>query len=96
MKISTKLKIATALAVASSVWLAVNVHNNKILKRGMPPGYTLQCDATGRYRACHENGLPLFDLNDPSTKLAAIKRSWDQYDYDTKLAQEKWTNCNDR
>ncbi len=92
----TKSKIATVFLLAALIFLAVCIHNQNILKRGMPPGYILQCDGAGRYRACFTNGRPLFDLDDPSTKLKAMKRAWLQYEFDCARSGEIWTNVSEQ
>ena len=86
------LKISALAVVGLGAWLAVNLYDSHTLKKGMPPGYYLECDAAGRYRACR-GGRALFDLSDPSSKVAAIRRAWVQYEYDSKLAGETWNKC---
>lgn len=74
------------------LWLVLDYRDDNTLKKGMPPGYYLECDDTGRYRACRD-GLPLFCLLDRSSKAAAIRRAWDQYEYERQLAPVNWKKC---
>ena len=93
----TILKTVCVVAVMYGALLAVSVHrDNQTLKRGMPPGYYLECDDAGHYRACHEGRWAVFCLEDPSTKAAAIRRAWDQYEYDEITSAKKWSKVNDR
>lgn len=59
----------------------------------MPPGYCLQREAGGRYRAAFDNGTPLFDVLSDGTKDYAIKRAWQQYEHQQRVAAEKWERC---
>ena len=93
----TIIKTVCVVAVMCSALLAVNVHcKNQTLKRGMPPGYYLECDDAGHYRACHDGRGPVFCLENPSTKVAAIRRAWEQYEYDEQTSKQKWSKVNDR
>lgn len=62
------------------------------IKRGMPPGFYLECSNDGKYRACR-NGRPLLHTDSTGTKYAAIKRAWDQFDYEAKINAQTWSRC---
>ena len=97
MKLKNIIKTVAILAIVSSALLAVSVHrDNQTLKRGMPPGYYLECDDAGHYRACHDGYGAVFCLEEPSTKVAAIRRAWSQYEFDEKTSAQKWSKSNDR
>jgi hypothetical protein len=89
----TSKRIAIAVAVACSVWLAVYLRDQKTLSRGMPPGYYLECDGKNNYRPCHEGGRPVVWWDEYGSKAAATRRAQRQYDYENKLDTHKWVPC---
>ena len=82
--------IAVTMLVTSVAIKLVVSHDEK---RNMPPGYYLECDGSGNYRACWDSGRPLISLGDSSTKAAAIRRAWRQYEYEWKLRTQTWRRC---
>lgn len=95
-----KLKrVLCVAAVACSAWLAVNIYDNQTIKKGMPPGYYLECDGYGNYRPC-QGGRSLYWTRGPGNKAQAIRRAWRQYYYvprpDPQDIPGDWKPCNDR
>lgn len=82
-------------AVGFMCWLAVNLYDSHTIKKGMPPGYYLECDGKGNYRPC-KDGRNLSWISGPGTKAQAIRRAWRQVRWDAEYASENWKPCNDR
>ncbi len=89
------LKISALATVGFGAWLAVNLYDSNIIKKGMPPGYYLECDGKGNYRPC-KDGSYLFWMRGPGSKAQAIRRAWRQVGWDAEAAAENWKPCNDR
>ena len=93
IKLKRVLRVA---AVACSACLSVNIYDTQTIKKGMPPGYYLECDGNGKYRPC-QNGRSLYWARGPGSKARAIRRAWRQYYYVEKTdPQDTWKPCNDR
>lgn len=61
------------------------------VKTNMPPGFELQINRAGNYRAARSGPKrAVFTLDDPSTKEAAIFRAWQQYEFEQSKARETW------
>lgn len=60
-------------------------------KNVLPPGYKIQVNKKGQYRACNYNGIPLFDYQSPHNTIeGAIMRAWRQYNYENPTIVEDW------
>lgn len=89
------IKLLAIAAAGSTCWLAVNLYDSHTIKKGIPPGYLLECDGKGNYRPC-KDGRPLVWIRGPGSKAQAIRRAWQQVEWDAEDATANWKPCNDR
>ena len=88
-----KLTIALVLALTGgTLWLAMDTSDRNVLKKGMPPGYYLECDNAGHYRPCRD-GSPLIWFRGHGSKPEAIRRAWRQYEFDAEKYSSNWKRC---
>jgi hypothetical protein len=68
---------------------AINFADRDEIPKGLPPGYTIEVDNFGYYRACH-NGRPLITLDDKQSKQEATERAWEQYHFELEEKARVW------
>jgi len=72
----------------------VSIHTNMCSqitsKTNVPPGFKLQKNNNGEYRACYNSGCEIYNLSGDNTKQGAIDRALEQYNYIHKDDNVKW------
>jgi hypothetical protein len=83
---ATRRRIATAVAVACSVWLAAcgaRPHDE------LPPGWTVKTSTKGRVQLIRPNGNEVWVVNDNMKE--AIWLAWYLQERDQQLQGETWS-----
>lgn len=82
--------VAGFASLAFVALCAVAAWDAATLRRGLPPGYYLEQDGLGHYRACRSNYGPLI-FQGGDIKVEAVRWAWSQYDHDNAEAAKRWT-----